>query len=208
VGVALSPDQVHLLIEAASGWLAEFLAVEAGLGIRRGEALALRWSDIVGDEAYISRSLCQVGESLIFKGTKSGRDRRIAVPPTVTGALDRQRVAQGKERATFPDYRCDLDLVFCRYDGEPLGPDSVSAKVSLLCRRLKLPAGASLHALRHSHGSQLIADGESVANVSKRLGHANASTTLNIYTHAIPGDDRETYQRWEDIQGERPEKRQ
>jgi site-specific recombinase XerD len=71
--------------------------------------------------------------------------------------------------------------------GEPLKPDSVSSKISLLCRKLKLPKGVSLHTLRHTHGSQLIADGADIASVTRRLGHSNSAVTLGIYTHAIPG---------------------
>ena len=158
-GIALSAAQAELLIQAANGWLSELLSVEAGLGIRRGEALALRWSDIVGDVAHITCSLCQVRDQLTFRGTKSGRDRRITVPAVTMEALRRQRIEQETARAMFPDYRVDLDLIFANPAGEPLRPDSVSAKVALLCRKLKLPKGASLHTLRHPHGSQLLAGG-------------------------------------------------
>jgi integrase len=99
-----------------------------------------------------------------------------------------------------------LDLVFADAHGEPLKPDSVSSKVSLLCGRLKLPKGASLHTLRHSHFSQLIADGADVAAVSARAGHANAWTTLGIYTHEIPGK-LDLAKQWEELQiksGEKP----
>jgi integrase len=71
---------------------------------------------------------------------------------------------------------------------------------------LKLPKGASLHTLRHSHGSLLIAGGEPVTNVSKRLGHANAATTLSIYAHAMPGNS-DTAKRWEELQGKKGEEK-
>jgi integrase len=199
-------SQTDLLIQAANGWLSDFLAVEDGLGIRRGEALTLRCSDIVGDFAHIGRSLCQVKDQLTFKGTKSDRPRGITIPGVTMEALRRQQAEHGKNRAMFPDYRFDLDLVFATSSGEPLRPDSVSAKVALLCRKLKLPKGASLHTLRHSHGSQLIAGGETVANVSQRLGHSNPATTLGIYTHVIETDDGDTARLWEKLQGKKGEK--
>src|SRR5262249_30172874 len=88
------------------------------------------------------------------------------------------------------DYRSDLDLIFANPDGTPLKPDSVSAAVSLLCRRLGLPKGASLHTLRHSHGSFLLADGVDLATVSERLGQSSVRVTADIYSHALRGRDR------------------
>jgi integrase len=75
-----------------------------------------------------------------------------------------------------------------------------------VARRFLTRAAARQHTLRHSHGSLLIAGGEPLANVSKRLGHANAATTLSIYTHAVPGSSA-TAKRWEELQGKRGEEK-
>jgi integrase len=202
-GIALSPSQQQLVIEAAGGpWcLGVYLESCAGLGARRGEVLALRWSDIDGDYAIIGRSLCQADGELYFKGTKTGRTRRIEIPARTLQALEAHRTAQSEYRSQFgSSYRTDLDLIFAAPDGEPLKPDSVSSSVSLLCHRLKLPKGASLHTLRHSHGSQLIADGVPIPEVSARLGHSNPNVTMGIYAHVIPGQG-DAAKRWEQIQG-------
>jgi integrase len=115
-------------------------------------------------------------------------------------SLESHRVQQAEYRAHFgSSYRADLDLIFAAPDGEMLKPDSVSSSVSLLCRRLKLPKGASLHTLRHSHGSQLIADGVPIPEVSARLGHANPNVTMGVYAHVIPGQGNAA-ERWEQIQ--------
>jgi integrase len=90
-----------------------------------------------------------------------------------------------------PDHRSDLDLVSPNPDGSPLRPDSISSAVSLLSRRLKLPKGASLHTLRHSHTSHLLADGVDIATVSERLGHSSVRVTAEIYSHALRGKDDE-----------------
>jgi len=82
--------------------------------------------------------------------------------------------------------RSDLDLIIANPDGSPLLLNSVSSTVSRLCRRLGLPKGASLHVLRHSHASLLLADGVDLATVSARLGHSSVRTTADIYSHAIP----------------------
>jgi integrase len=101
-----------------------------------------------------------------------------------------------------PDYQSDLDLIFANPDGTPLNPDSISATVSALFKRLKIPKpkGASLHLLRHSHGSHLLANGVPLPVVSQRLGHSSVRTTADIYAHAIHGQDDEAVRKWEEYQ--------
>src|SRR5713101_9380971 len=114
--------------------------------------------------------------------------------------LDGYRKKQNEFRRQFgPDYRADLDLIFANPDGTPLKPDSVSASVSLLCRRLGLPKGASLHTLRHSHGSVLLADGVDLATVSERRGHSSVRVTADIYSHALRGRDQDAAKRWDEF---------
>jgi integrase len=72
--------------------------------------------------------------------------------------------------------------------------------VSALCRRLKLPKGASLHTLRHSHGSHLLASGVPLPAVSERLGHSSVRVTADVYSHAIHGQDDEAARKWEEFQ--------
>jgi len=96
----------------------------------------------------------------------------------MVACLDAHRLRQDEFRRQFgPDYRSDLDLIFANPDGSPLNPNSISSTVSRLCRRLGLPKGASLHVLRHSHASLLLADGVDIATVSARLGHSSVRTT-------------------------------
>ena len=98
-------------------------------------------------------------------------------------------------------YHSDLDLIFANPDGTPLRPDSISASVWHLCRRLGLPKGASLHMLRHSHSSVLLANGVDLAAVSARLGHSSVRVTADVYAHALRGRDREAANRWDELMG-------
>ena len=86
-----------------------------------------------------------------------------------------------------PGYPTDLDLIFANPDGTPLRPDSISASVFALFKRLKLPKprGASLRPLPHSHGSHLSASGMELTAVSERLGHSSPFVTATVYSHAI-----------------------
>lgn len=69
-------------------------------------------------------------------------------------------------------------------------------------RRLKLPKGASLHSLRHSHCSHLLASGVPLPAVSARLGHGSIRTTQEIYSLMIHGQDDEAARKWEEFQNE------
>jgi integrase len=202
-----------MLLESASGpWCMQtYLQVDAATGCRRGELLALRWSDIVDGRAMIARSLTQKRNGLEFKGTKTEKPRPVSLPPSAIAALAVHRQQQDEFRRQFgPHYRSDLDLIFANPDGTPLKPDSVSASVSALFKRLKIskPKGASLHLLRHTHTSHLLASGVSLPTVSARLGHSSIRTTQEIYAHMISGQDDEAAQLWEEFQRKNlPERR-
>jgi integrase len=117
--------------------------------------------------------------------------------------LESHRQQQEVFRQQFgTDYRTDLDLIFANPDGTPLRPDSISSSVSALFKRLKLPKpkGTSLHLLRHSHGSHLLASGMELTAVSERLGHSSPFVTATVYSHAIKGRDREAARKWEEFQ--------
>ena len=201
-----------MFASATGPWcLATFLEVAAATGARRGEVLALRWSDIQDGRAIITRSLTQTRQVLAFKGTKTDRPRDVKVPVSALAALETHRRRQNEFREQFgPDYRTDLDLIFANPDGTPLRPNSVSSVVSLLFRRLGLPKGANLHSLRHSHGSHLVANGVPMPVVSERLGHSSVRTTADVYAHALRGQDDEAALRWDAFQrrgtGTRPER--
>ena len=138
---------------------------------------------------------------LEFKGTKTERPRDVKVPASALAALDAHRKRQDEFRQQFgPNYRADLDLIFANPDGTPLRPNSISSVVSLLFRRLGLPKGASLHSLRHSHGSHLVADGVPLPVVSERLGHSSVRTTADVYAHALRGQDDDAARRWDEFQ--------
>ena len=165
--------------------------------------LALRWSDIINGCAIISRSLTQTGEGLEFKGTKTEKPRLVTLPQSAIATLDEHRKQQDELRRKYgPGYRADLDLIFANPDGTPLKPDSISASVSAIFRRLKIrkPKGAALHLLRHSHTSILLAEGVPLAAVSARLGHSSPRTTQEIYAHMITGQDEEAARKWEEYQ--------
>ena len=214
-GMALSPAQQKLLIDSATGcWcLPVFLELSAATGARRGEVLALRWSDIEDGAVSISRSLSQTRAGLAFKETKNQSSRFVALPNSAVKALADHRKAQRALLEQFGStYRTELDLIFAEPDGAPLKPNSISSAVSALFKRLKIPKpkGASLHLFRHSHGSHLLAAGMELPAVSERLGHSSVMVTATVYSHRLTGRDKEAANRWDEFQKskEQPEKKQ
>jgi hypothetical protein len=120
--------------------------------------------------------LSEDGERPSTECTKTEVPRPISLPASAIAALEKHRKRQDEFRRQFgPEYR--TDLIFANPDGSPFKPDSISAAVSPLFRRLKLPKGASLHSLRHSHCSHLSASGVPLPSVSARLEHGSIRMT-------------------------------
>jgi integrase len=163
-------------------------------------ACSASWPDVDLENraARISKSLEQTREGIRVKSTKTQRTRAISLPASLVEVLRFHRERQDENRRLFgPDYRADLNLVFCNPQGGFLNPDSVSSKASMIARKAGFGKGVSLHTLRHSHASQLLAGGASLPSVSKRLGHTEVHTTATIYSHALPKDDLTAAEMWD-----------
>jgi integrase len=158
-------------------------------GLRQSEALALRWSDVhdagsIGGIVRVERTLVRDTER--FDDPKTPRSRRGVPFDTFLGDILRARrqaqrveqVAAGKRWGNR-----SRDLVFTDELGAPLRGTSVSNRYA--ARLARLGIGHRWHDLRHAYASGLIARGESIEVVSKRLGHADSSITSRIYVHVI-----------------------
>ena len=202
-GVAFSIDQQNLLLEVSAHWaLPILLELSAATGARRGEIMALRWADVVGGRVFITRSLTQTKSGLAFKRPKNEKARIVTLAASALAALEEHRNRQMVFRQQFgPDYQAALDLIIANPDGSLLRPDSISSAVSALFRRLKLPKGTSLHTLRHTHGSHLLAAGMELPAVSARLGHSNPYVTATVYSHVLSGRDDEGGQTLGEVPG-------
>jgi len=198
---ALDSEAMNWFLEAARSYgIYEILVFAAGTGCRRGEALALTWSDVdlVHGAVRIAKSLEQTREGLRLKSTKTSRTRTISLPASLRELLKFHHERQAENRRLFgSDYKLDLNLVFAKPEGDYLAPNSVSSKACLIARKAGLGRGVSLHTLRHSHASQLLSGGASLPVVSKRLGHTSVTTTANVYAHMLPKDDLAAAEMWE-----------
>ncbi len=163
-------------------------------GIRRGELCGLEWKDIDFDNQvlHVCRSSQYIGNQTIITKepkTKSGI-RHFALSNTVCTMLKEYKVWQLEHRIAMGDTWKDCDRLFTAWNGTPIHPDTVTDWFAKFIKRSGLPY-VTLHSLRHTNATLMIAEGTDVCTVSKRLGHANTATTLNIYAHALKSKDRE-----------------
>lgn len=189
----LGPDQVALVLMTLSGHeLHAITNVALATGMRRGELLGLQLRDIDLDAGLLSveRSLEETAAGLRFKPPKTKHGRRtISLPSAAVDVLRDQRRRQLENRLALGLGRPPDDaLVFCTPEGTPLSPRALSRLWLRTCVALDLPR-VNLHALRHTHASALIAAGVDVVTISRRLGHANPTVTLNIYAHLFRKTD-------------------
>jgi integrase len=206
----MNEDEVKLFLSAArsTSYYCLFY-VSLFTGARRGELLALRWSDVDLFEAqiHITRSVLQLRDrSLIYKAPKTSKGRRmISLSPSTALILRRHKQEREACCATLiipfePD-----SLVFCQLDGSSLLPDSVTQAWTRLIRKTGLKH-FRLHDARHTHASLLLKQGVHPKIVQERLGHATISTTLDLYSHVAPGLQEAAAAKLDDILANEPAK--
>lgn len=162
-------------------------------GARRGEILALRWGSIDFDakEMRIREALEETkSHGVRFKAAKTRSGRRdIALPDIVMDALRDHRREQLERRLALGMGKLPDDaLVFPALNGGPQSPRNFSGDWSEAALAIGM-SDITLHALRHTHASQLIDAGIDVVRISKRLGHASPNITLQVYAHLFSKHD-------------------
>lgn len=190
----LQPDQAAALLERLRGkplYLIASLAL--GTGMRRNEMLGLRWQDVDLDAGRltIEQSLEQtVAYGIRIKGPKTKHGRRtISLPAHLVTELrqhwreqQEQRLGMGLGKAP------ESAPVFAAADGRHLSPNAITKAWPAAMAAIGMPA-VTLHSLRHTHASMLIASGVDILTISRRLGHSSPTITLGVYGHLIHGGD-------------------
>jgi len=163
----------------------------AGTGMRRGELLALRWSDLDLDHGLIrvDRSVMQISGTRNYGTPKNHERREVALDDHLVSTLRAWRTKKVAERLMLGESYLDgEDIVFTWQDGRPVPPDYVTSVFGRLTADLEVPR-ITFHSLRHTHATLLLREGVPVHVVAKRLGHKDPSVTLSVYADAIPDDD-------------------
>ena len=200
----LTKEQAQRLLEQARGEKSEALLILAiTTGMRRGELVALRWSDIHLEEGYL-----QVCHSARYAGkgyglqitepkTKSSR-RKIVLSPLLIEALLVHRTRQEEARKAAGDAWQAHDLVFCDRHGDYLDPDTLRNWLKKLLKEADLPS-IRFHDLRHSAATLLLERGIHAKVVQELLGHSSIMMTLDIYSHVLPSLQEDAMDRLGDL---------
>jgi integrase len=189
-----SAAQLRAFLEATKDErLAALWHLLAMTGLRRGEALGLRWEDVDLEAGRLSvrRALIPNGAVVVVSEPKTARGRRsVALDPETVEVLKRQAGQQLADQDKKGEKWRDTGLVFTKEDGEAWHPEVVSRFFRAAVKHSHLPA-IRLHDLRHTHATLALRAGIHPKVVSERLGHATIAITLDTYSHAIPAMQEE-----------------
>lgn len=194
----LTAEQAQRLLDAIRGDRLEALfRIMLATGLRRGEALALHWTDVNLDERWlrVRWTLTRTSDGLRLGEPKTEKSRRtVPLPRSAVDVLRAHRRAQAAERLAAPGIWRETDMVFTSEIGTPLEPRNVLRRFDLVARRAGL-SGTHLHTLRHSTASFLLAAGTHTKVVQEHLGHSSCAITADIYSHVGPALQREAADR-------------
>ncbi len=192
------PEQLQVLFN---------LAVYTGL--RKGEILALQWQDVdfAADVVRVSKAVTLVGGKPVIKAPKTKTSHRtVSIPHSLSERLRRLHKEQLKYRLYVGDYWQGNEWIFTQDNGKMMNYSTPYQALQDIIRRHnagkkpteQLPQ-IPFHGLRHTSATLLIASKQDLKTVSSRLGHAQTSTTMNIYAHALQESDRKATTALENI---------
>lgn len=190
-----SSDELREFLDAvADDRLYALYLLLATTGMRRGEALGLRWRDLDldGAELHIVQTLASINYQPVVTTPKTKRSRRlIYLDEGTVGVLRCHRAAYRVERlAAGAVWDSNNNLVFCDELGGMLNPDWISRDFRIKIRQALL-RDIRLHDLRHTYATLALKGGVHPKVVSERLGHATVGITLDLYSHVTPAIGRD-----------------
>ena len=169
-------------------------------GLRKGELLALEWSDVdfINNTVSITKSTAVVGGEQVIKEPKTKNSKRVvAIPSWLIQRIRAMKVERTKYRIYVGDYWQGAEWLFIQDNGKQMSyytpytafRDTINRYNKDKKPNQKLPL-ISFHGLRHTSATLLIAGKQDAKTVAARLGHAQTSTTMNIYVHALKEADK------------------
>jgi len=191
-----TPEQARIFLEAAAGErLGALYAVALSLGLRRAEALGLRWQDVNFEKRTltVAQQVERVGgprvdgghSTLEFAPPKTkGSRRTLPLPDSLAIALNAHHKRQSEDRLKAgPDW-VDMGLVFGTGFGTPIEASRLTADFRRITIKAGLPA-KRFHDCRHAVASALLSENTHPRLVMELLGHSKISMTLDTYSHVI-----------------------
>jgi integrase len=198
----LTVEQVRRLLEVAPERDRPLYLLAISTGMRLGELLALRWTDVDLDGRslrVIATLRREPGKAAAISAPKTAHSRRrVELSASVVAALSAHKVATIEERWEAGQLWADHDLVFPNVIGRPRGHSNIVREFHPLLESASLPR-VRFHDLRHTAATLMLGRGVHAKLVSEMLGHASIGITLDIYSHALPSMHREAAEVMEDL---------
>lgn len=195
-------EDIKKLITALSGHeLEAHVSLALFLGLRRGELLALKWSDINYKDSTITiqSNLVVANSNLVLKEPKTEDSMRtIVLTHEILEILRKYKISQKEQKLRFGKHYKDDDFIFTKEDGELINPGSFSHTFSDFLKKSNL-RHIRLHDLRHTNATLMLMSNIPAKVASARLGHSNVSTTLDIYSHVLKDMEKEVSDKISDI---------
>lgn len=194
-GKAMTPAQVEAFLNAVQGdYLEPLYILTLATGLRRGEALGLRWKDYDRNSIKIRQTVIQVGSKVMFSTPKTRKSRRtIPLSGELIAMLDRHHVGYLERRLKAIEW-VDNDLIFSSRSGTCIQPSNLNRHFRAALRRAGLE-GFRFHDLRHTANQVMKDNGVDAKVRAAVLGHAGVEVNENIYTHASEEGKREAITR-------------
>ncbi len=205
---AMSEDQARQLIEATRGSdLGALWALMITTGLRRGEALGLRWQDYDGESITVTSQLKLEGGKVVRGDLKTDKSRRrLKLPDFLVTDLEDHRRTQLESAAR--DGRKSPELIFINSNGGPIRPDNLNKRFASACKKAGIGPHEdgrawSVHELRHTAASQLLSNRVPMQIVSRTLGHSSITVTLDVYSHLSDSDSESVADAMENMYGKK-----
>lgn len=198
----LTPEQARVFLESVrDDRLYALYLVTLSLGLRQGEALALRWEDVDLEAGTLQvKSTLQFidGRFQLLEPKTERSKRSFSLPDVTIAALHEHRKRQLEEHLRLGGAWEDWDLVFTTGFGTPLDRHNVTRYFQEALQRAGLPR-FRFHDLRHSAATFLLAQGCDLRVVMEALGHSSVALTANLYTHVLPVLKRDAAKKMNDL---------
>lgn len=192
----LTIEEVNVFLETAKeDRLFALYLLEITTGMRKGEILGLKWNniDVVNKRVTIQQSLCNIKDyssddrkyKLVLMEPKTEKSKRtLPLNDVVIVALVKHRERQNIEKQLYREIYNDSNVVFTREDGQFIHPRELLRRYHILLKKAGIEK-KRFHDLRHTFASILLNEKESPKVIQELLGHANISTTMDIYSHVL-----------------------
>lgn len=189
----LSRTEIRQLFQAAQGYRnSSLITLLAFTGLRRGEALALKWEDVdlKAGTLRVRGTLARINRGLVVTEPKTNRSKRsVSLGPAVVEDLRAHRQEQAEEQLRAGPAWQGEGYVFTNEVGGPVDPRNALRSLSAAAKRAGLE-DVNLHTLRHSAATAMLTGGVPLPAVSKMLGHSSIAITGDVYAHVTPEVER------------------